>query len=388
MAKRGNGEGSIYYWETKKCWVGKFTNGFKDNGKINRKTVYGKTRREVTEKITKALSEVQSNKYVDKNNVTLEELINEYIEDKYKSNRVKQVTYLRDKETFARIEKKSSILSMPVQKIKEQDLKQFMYAITDYSDSVIDKMYRLVKRGISLAVHKHLLSENLLLSNEIIKPKSKNPSKVILGLTIDEQRKLLQVLADKPNKYNNIILLMLYTGMRVGEVLALTIDDIDKDYIHIKNSLTRDINSKIILGTSTKTYSSIRDIVITPIVQNILASVKTQYIDNTDKLLFYDELHKSLIKPYEINLYMRRLNAKYNIAPSLHNHMLRHTYATRCIESGMSAVVLAKKLGHKDVSITLNTYTSVFSKYEDTQDDRLMEYLEREKVGQLVGQQL
>ena len=73
MAKRGNGEGSIYYSESRKSWIGQFTNGFKDNGKINRKTVYGKTRKEVAEKINKALSEVQENKYIDKNDVTLAE---------------------------------------------------------------------------------------------------------------------------------------------------------------------------------------------------------------------------------------------------------------------------------------------------------------------------
>jgi integrase len=59
---------------------------------------------------------------------------------------------------------------------------------------------------------------------------------------------------------------------------------------------------------------------------------------------------------------------------------MRHTFATRCIESGMTAVVLAKKLGHKDVSITLNTYTSVFAKFEDTQDDRFIDYLAKENL--------
>lgn len=380
MSKRGNGEGSIYYSESRKSWIGQFTNGFKDNGKINRISVYGKTRKEVAEKINKALSEVQANKYVDRNNVTLEELVDEYIENKYKSNLVTINTHIRDIETKKRIKQLSNILDMPVQKIKENDLKKFLYSVTDYSNSAIDKMYRMIKCGLSLAVHKKLLSENLLEGNQITKPKSKKPSKVILGLTIDEQKKLLQVLADKPNKYNNIILLMLYTGMRVGEVLALSINNIDNNYIHIKTTLTRSETDSFVIGKTTKTYTSTRNIAITPIVKQILSVAKSQYFSNPDKLLFYDELNKSLIKPYEINMYLKRLNAKYNIAERLHNHMLRHTYATRCIESGMSAVVLAKKLGHKDVSVTLNTYTSVFGKYEDTQDDRFIEYLERENL--------
>ena len=43
--------------------------------------------------------------------------------------------------------------------------------------------------------------------------------------------------------------------------------------------------------------------------------------------------------------------------------MLRHTFATRCIESGMNALVLSKILGHTNIEITLNVYTSVFNKF-------------------------
>ena len=67
MGKRGNGEGTIYFSEKLNKWVGQFTAGRKDNGKLNRKSVYGNTRKEVKEKITKALAEVQSKTYMEKN---------------------------------------------------------------------------------------------------------------------------------------------------------------------------------------------------------------------------------------------------------------------------------------------------------------------------------
>ena len=90
----------------------------------------------------------------------------------------------------------------------------------------------------------------------------------------------------------------------------------------------------------------------------------------------------SLIANGTVNSAFKRLCKKYNIKSGEVNfHMLRHTYATRCIESGMQAKVLQKKLGHHDITITLNTYTDIFSKYEDTCDNNYTEYLEQNKIG-------
>ena len=64
MAKRGNGEGTIYYSEKLNKWVGQVSAGRKDNGKLNRKSVYGNTRKEVKEKMTKSLADVQTDTFI------------------------------------------------------------------------------------------------------------------------------------------------------------------------------------------------------------------------------------------------------------------------------------------------------------------------------------
>lgn len=382
--RRGNGEGSIYYSEKLNRWVGQFTNGVKTNGTPNRKSVYGKTRKEVADKITKALNEIKEHTFVDRSDITLEQLLIEDIEDKFAANKVSEVTYLSDKENLKRINGSSyPIAQKPIQKITEVDLKKFFASITFYSNSCIDKIYRAINRAFKKAVFKRLIYTNPLdNANEIIKPKSQRADKVVEALTIEEQKQLINVLNTHEinHPYKNIIKLMLFTGMRIGEVLALTIDNIDANYIHVKISLTKDANGKVIMGSKAKTYNSVRDILITPIVKHILEEIITNYTPNDNKLLFYDISNSSLITPVEVNSYLKRLSARYKIETKMHNHMLRHTYATRCIESGMSAVVLAKKLGHKNVSITLNTYTSVFAKFEDTQDDRFIKYLEAENL--------
>ena len=60
--------------------------------------------------------------------------------------------------------------------------------------------------------------------------------------------------------------------------------------------------------------------------------------------------------------------------------MLRHSYATRCIEAGIKPVVLQKLLGHSDVRITLNTYTSVFDQFQESEFDKVSNYLAKMNI--------
>lgn len=377
--KRGNGEGSIYYSEKLNRWVGQFTNGVKTNGMPNRKSVYGKTRKEVAEKITKALNEIKEHTFVDKSDVTFIELLRELVEEKYRANLINDSTYKRNLYQIKEIEETpDTIAYKPIQKITNSDIKKFLFSLTKFSNGTIAKLYGMTNKVFQKAVSKKLIYSNPLDDKlEIIKPKSDKADKKVEALTIDEEEKLINVLNNEEalHPYRNIILLLLFTGMRCGEVLALKKESITEKSIIIDVTLSRDKSDKVILGTTTKTYSSTREILITEQTRPILDDVLFELEDNPNGMIFWDKNSNTFVKPVEINCYLKRICKKYNIASHIHTHMLRHTFATRCIESGMTPVVLAKKLGHKDISITLNTYTSVFTKYEDTQDDRYVNYM-------------
>lgn len=382
MGKRGNGEGSIIYHKKLKRWMGSYTFGGK------RKYIYGKTRTEVKDKLNKALVDIANEKYVDKSNITLLNIINMNIEEQFRSNKISEVTYKRKSDTKKIIER-YKIANMPIQKISTVDINDFLINLTDYSNSVISKVSQMLKSAFDKSLLLNILSSNpFSIKGLITIPKSKKENKKIDSLTIEEQKLFVKELEKNYDKYTDIFYILLFTGMRIGEVLALSSDDIDlnKKIIHISKTLTKDKNDKIIIGNSTKTYSGVRDIPITDLIY--------KYLENShksgNKTLFSQ--NGKIISPNTINSHFKRICKNANIkvvntkkkkydkfvnlkSSSVNTHMLRHTYATRCIESGMSAVVLSKLLGHKDIETTLNTYTTVFNKFKQEEIDKYLNYM-------------
>lgn len=383
--KRGNGEGTIFKRKIrgKDIWVTEYTIAMYDEntGKRKRKTIYGKTRQEVKDKLAKIVTELNTDTYVDKSKVTFYQLAKEFIDTGYKMNKLKESSYRRKLLTLQQINQ-HYIAQMELQKISENDLRDFLIYITKYSNSVIAKIYGILNNTFKIAVRRKIIRFNFLDDQiEFSIPTSEIKDKKISAFTIDEQKQFIAAIKSCTKyRYKYQFLISLFTGMRMGEINALDINDVDFEnhIIHIRRTITRGINDRAMIGIYTKTKSGTRDILIDSHIENIIKEYlnSSYYTPNEYNLLFCNT-KKSCISTDTTNMMFKYFCKEYNIGKGfeLHQHLLRHTFATRCIESGMPAPVLSKIMGHANVSTTLNVYCEVFDKFKKDNLDLSYNYL-------------
>ena len=175
-------------------------------------------------------------------------------------------------------------------------------------------------------------------------------------LTLYHQRILMRYLIDEPTPQNIGILLSICTGMRIGEVCALKWDDIDFNHkiITVKHTVGRIYNCELKLTekiySSPKTQNSYREI---PISKQLFQSLKVvRKISNSP---FVVGLSTHSKEPRAYRDYFSRLLNRLGI-PKITFHGLRHTFATRCIESQCDYKTVSTLLGHSNVATTLNLY--------------------------------
>ena len=135
------------------------------------------------------------------------------------------------------------------------------------------------------------------------------------------------------------------------------------------------------MGDYTKTKNGVRDIVMDSQVEFILKEyLHTEFIANDHNLLFYNPKY-TYYSTIQVNMVFKRLCEKNNIIGyDVNQHMLRHTFATRCIEAGMPANVLSKIMGHADIRTTLEVYCDVFANYKKQHANRTYDYLKQNNL--------
>lgn len=378
--KNGNGEGSVYKF--KNGYRGQVVVGIDDEGKPIRRSVTGASKKEVNEKITLIKNSIVTGTYVAPDMITLPELARQMLKDDLNMNFISISTYSRHIETLKRIEANPYMNTTPMQQLHYTGVKEYLLTETRAAQSVIDKIFMMIQRTMREAVKRTILTKNQL--EGIRKPKSEKRTEKVRALTKEEQIKLYEVLTTEDVNYSHQMLLSMLTGMRMGEINALKIDDIDlrRKTISISRTISRDIKGRAFVSQGAKTENGNRVIRISktamPLVEEIL-----QCAEDSEYLFIYRGKH---ITTSQVNMEFKRTLERYGIVDSkvkgkVSLHSLRHTYATRCIEAGMQAKVLQHLLGHSDISITLNTYCDAFESFQRENIAMADEYLANMGIG-------
>ena len=380
--RRGNGEGTVFEDKKNKRWIGQYITGINSEGKPVRKSVYGKTQKEVLNKLNEIKYEINKDIYVEKNGIELVKIMEDIREEKFASNTISGGQYARLKWTINKI-KNSPIGNKKIQDITKKDIQDFLNSIKDLSDSYIKKIYEQFVQAYHRAEIKKYISYNPMY--EVIKPKSNKETKIVEALDINTQKiftKYLNNVDINVQPYKNIFLIQMYMGLRIGEVLALGKENIDleNNLLYVKRTLTNDKEFAIILGNKAKTYAGNRTLPIPQFLTSIFEEQLKHANENLHNLIFTN--NNSYVRTSSVNQELKRIfkeELKVN-NKDISTHCLRHTYGTRCVEAGMTAVVLQRLMGHKDVTVTLNTYTSVFNKFKEDELEKVNEYLINNKL--------
>lgn len=205
-------------------------------------------------------------------------------------------------------------------------------------------------------------------ADRIKRPKPRE--KVVTCFSLSEQKKIEQaVLADKRSKMFGIVL-CLYSGFRIGELLTLKWSDVDFNKGTIMVTKTchdgKDENGKLCrIEDTPKTISSRREIPLPKCIIQLLRAHKKD--SNSDYIISSDG------KPLYVRSYQRSFDLLLKELKIEHKgfHSLRHTFATRAIECGMDVKTLSEILGHKNPTITLSRYAHSMMNHKKEMMNRL-----------------
>lgn len=354
--QKGNGEGTIYKSSRTGLYVGQYV----ANGK--RHSVYQKKNEKIGDfkkRFNDIINSIYTGTYIEKKSDTVKSIIENHIRQKFNDGITTGRSYKRDKDTLQCMERCcGNFIDKPIQKVTLNDIQIAKENMKNYSNSVISMMWRLLTKAFSIAssYSVRLITFNIMTDENLKKPISNKHTKKVLPLTKEERIKLNNILdnEERNHPYRNIVKLEWLTAMRIGEALARSVNDINKEKLHIDNTLTKDENGKIILGKHTKTYNiktgideGERYFPISAEINDILNEQLSNKITNIYGLLFWDYENNTFISGSEINCWLSRINKKYNISTkTLHNHRLRHDRITQWKESGMDIKAIQYLAGH------------------------------------------
>lgn len=265
--------------------------------------------------------------------------------------------------------------NIPLQQLKPLHIEDYYYQKqNELSQRTLLHHHRVLSLALKNAVGWQLIPNNPCDYVEAPKPKKYKAT----ALTPEQSKELLNLVKD--TDMETPITLILATGIRRGELLALTWNDIDFDnkILSIDKSLAVDEETKELIIKEPKSKSSIRTISLSDGTINILKQHKVKQNEEKLKLgKYYKDNNSvfatpdgSLINPSTFSKKFGNIIKGSNL-PHIRLHDLRHTNATLMLKSKIPAKVASERLGHSNTATTLDIYSHVLKSMQEEAADKL-----------------
>ena len=354
--------------------------GFDLNGKpmIHRKTVHG-TKKDAEVELAKFVTEVQNGLVIDGKSLKFSEFTEIWKRD-YGSKELAPSTYKR----YCRMLETRLLPYFGhfyINKIKPTDIMKF-YDLLEKDPQLVRKKgnngsktkkplsgktilehHRLLRAMLHKAVYWQLIVANP--AERVQPPKARKPKRRSYD---DEQTKILlenlELLSSEDTKYKVAIILTVFTGVRLGELMGLEWQDVDfKNGIISINRSSQYLSDMGVFTKVPKTESSIREIAIPEFIISLLEEYKLWYEEqksiygelwtNSDRLFVQADgkpMHPSTISKWFVK-YVGQIGL-----PVINFHGLRHTNASLLVAQNVDIAVISARLGHAQISTTLDFY--------------------------------
>jgi|SRR5215208_1088976 len=357
--RRGNGEGSITRHKRSGLYMARYTVETPTGPK--RKTIYGKKREDVSEKLAKALANRADGIVVDDKNLTVGEYLDRWLSDCVRDT-VRESTFSRDKYLVTN-HIKPSLGRLKLKNLNAIHLQGLYRERLDsgLSGSTVQKIHHVIHKALAQAVRWSLIPRN---PADDVKAPTPTP-KEMHPLSADEARKLLE--AARGDRLESLYVLAVHTGMRRGELLGLKWEDVDLEgaTARVRRTLTRTDNGRRLALGKPKTRKSRRTVRLTQRAVEALRSHRKGQLEEKlrigglyqDQGLVFVGEGGGFINPSNLRQRSFAPLLKRAELPQITFHDLRHTCASLLFQKNIHPKFVQELLGHASVAITLETYS-------------------------------
>lgn len=359
MARRSAGEGTITRHKNG-LWQGKVSLGFDKDGKRIRRSVYGKTQDEVRRKIFDLRKKFRSG--VSDRRMTVAEYLESWMRDDVRPN-----VAPRTAETYRSVLDTHIVPHLGKKQLANvglQECRQWMQAMQKDGASNFrrGRAMQVFRIALNAAVRNELIPDNPVC--KLVKPKHKKRKAEVLSL--EQCRKLIDV--SRPHRIGDIVILALFSGLRLGELFGLHWSDIDFENkcLHVRRGIGL-VRGMIVVG-GPKTETSERKVLLESVALQCLQERREKAIaegfgPECCEVVFANRKGSYLRNTNFYECVWKKMRDEAELPVSFRFHDLRHTHATLFFAVGGSMKELQDRLGHSTIGVTMDTYTKIF---EDT----------------------